>query len=851
MDDVREFVEMLRDPNPGVRRFALQRLSQIGDRAHIPLVRQATQDPDTAVAYQAEQSLSILLGRNLDAHRQRMPALRERSVPGPGQGPGRRPPRPMDAAAAAALRRTGLAVMADCTRRLIEFVESPNPRVAQAAVSALGKIADPLACDALAAGLAREPIAQECAMALAAISDPRGVDTLLSILESNDARLVRVVLAALDSSRDERVIQQLLNLTLSADAEIRADAVFLLGELSEPAIVDRILFLLNDASDLVASRTIDALRKLNYPGLVDLVVSRFADAGNKRVRATLLTCLLRHQADERVIALLDGALADPDPRVRANAVEAVAGLKVPPERKLALLDRVGDDVNNRVLANLAVALGPIDAVRSLTVLTRLLNSRDKWERASAVYAAGFIKEARVGSWLANTLMFEDDEDVLRNTISSLARFRDPTITEQLLKGLSHTKPMVRFGTARILGQMRDRSCRAALIAAIEVEASSSVKAEMVTALAALSDASHVPQLVRFLKDPDPRVQANVIEALDAIGSVEIIPHVKPFITSLDNRVKANAAKALWTQGILDTVTTLREMLDSTWEREVLSAIYALGEIGRTLSDAGDSHRYFILSSSLRERARELSADQAPPRPPESAVLAELLCGHWSLFLAYARGQYREALDSCEEVIARAGSAGAAVHPVMHYLAGESSRKLERYEKAGQHLVAADAQDGRFVGVQTSLASMYHQTGDTSSSVTHQLRALKRRVELVAGEIELALSMIKADRLDDASLMLRSLVELPADSRIHSHLGGQALRFGDLEKAFHHLVLAFVEEPAESRVVHDLGCAAQRLGHTEVARLLASLLAGQAAGTESGAASARDLVAARIVEVDPS
>lgn len=859
MDEVREFVEMLRDPNPGVRRFALQRLSQVGDRGHIPLVRQATQDPDNSVAYQAEQSLSILLGRSFDSEYSRDDESNriERALT-PGNGRGRdataplltarnrerlkspRHPDPASAEALLRLRKTGLGVLQRCTQKLMAFVESPNVRIAQAAATALGKIGDPLACDALASGLTREPIAQECALALAGMSDARVVDILVGILDAPDRRLVRVVLSALDSCRDERVIQRLLSLTHSEDPEIRADAVFLLGELSDPSTVDKLLFLLNDPSDLVVSRTIDALRKLNYAAIIDTVVLRFADATNKRIRATLLSCLLHHTHDDRVIALLVNALSDPDPRVRANAVEAVGSLKIPVDRKLELLSKVAEDPNNRVAGNLAVALGPLDAVQALRVLTRLLNSRDKWERASAVYAAGFIREAKVGSWLASTLMYEDDEDVIRNIITSLSRYRDPSILEQLLKGLEHPRQMVRFGTARILGHMGDRSCRPALLAAVELEQAPGVKAEMITALARLSDASHVPQLARFLKDPDPRVQANTIEALDGIGAVEILPHVKPFISSLDNRVKANAAKALWTQGTLDVVMTLSDMLDAGWEAEVLSAIYALGEIGITLADIGNSHRYFILASSLRERARELAAEQPPARMQEWQKCAKLLDDRWPLFEAYAAGRYRDALERIDEALGR-----NPVHPALHYLAGEVNRRLESYDRAGKHLGDAEGQNPEFVGAAASTANLFHHAGDTRNSVGSHLRALQRRMALLTQEVEQALLMLKGDRLDDASLLLRSLIEqLPFDSRIHKQAGGQALRYGDLERAFQNLFWAFLEDPTDARVVHDLATAAQRLGETSLATRMIGLLAGQVRENDPGFASTRELLEAR-------
>jgi len=282
------------------------------------------------------------------------------------------------------------------------------------------------------------------------------------------------------------------------------------------------------------------------------------------------------------------------------------------------------------------------------------------------------------------------------------------------------------------------------------------------------------------------------------------------------------------------------MLDAGWEAEVLSAIYALGEIGCTLASIGDSHRYFILGSSLRERARELAAEQPPARMPEWQRCARFLEDHWPLIDAYAHGRYREALDAVEEALGR-----SPAHPALHYLAGEVNRRIESYDRAGKHLADAEQQSAEFVGAAASLANLFHHAGDTRNSVGSHLRALQRRMALLTSEVELALTMLKGDRLDDASLLLRSLIEqLPFDSRIHKQAGGQALRYGDLEKAFQNLFFAFLEEPTDARVVHDLATASQRLGEGSLAARLIALLAGQAREGEPGYATARELMDAR-------
>ena len=61
MSEHKQLLEMLRDVNPAVRRFALQRLGETGERHLLPEIRRATEDEDAGVASQAEKSLYLIL----------------------------------------------------------------------------------------------------------------------------------------------------------------------------------------------------------------------------------------------------------------------------------------------------------------------------------------------------------------------------------------------------------------------------------------------------------------------------------------------------------------------------------------------------------------------------------------------------------------------------------------------------------------------------------------------------------------------------------------------------------------------------------------------------------------------
>ena len=788
MSETKQLLEMLRDANPAIRRFALQRLGEGGDRTSIPSLRRATEDADPAVAGQAEKSLYLVMQQSVVG-----PSLHEKvvSIPGPAAG------QVADVFELEPLQECGRQLLRPHAARMAKELDGDNPALARACASALGKIRHPEFIPELTAGLAREDRRTECAYALAALDSAKARAPLLALLASSDRQTIRLGTYALAGCRLQEAIQPLLALLMHPDIEVRTDVVFALGESGDSAISRKLVPLLDDRSDLVVIRTLAALRKLGYRQLPEAVLARWPTARNDRIRATLVGALADAPAEPRVLQALERAVHDPDTRVRANAVEVTGTLEAPKEVRLEILRHAMEDRNNRVMANLAIAMGSIDTLYSLRVLSEMLNSPDKWERASAVYAAGFVQEERIGLWLANIFMFEEDLDVLRNTVSSLSRYRGPVICEQLVKALRHHNPAVRSGAARVLGAMGERVGRDALLRALEVERDSDIRADLLAALGKLCDPSHIQPIAAALKDPSPQVQAHALEALEQIGSVEILPLVEPFLGSLDPRVKANAARALWKQGHLDVVTVLGGMLHAANPEEVHSAVYALGELGDALGYLADLRHFYLLASALRAKARGPGAVAVPlpPQSPALDALLQLLDVEPPLRFLYA-GRYPEAINTLKTLLL----ANPRSVPG-NYLVGDLYRRLENLELATRHLGAARAEDATFVNCDLHLASVSASMSDTRASIGHYLAALKGKLRVIGDVADAASRLLELDRVGDASLVLKALVQqVPIDSKLHYKMGVQLMNSGLNEGALEQLFLALLADPKDARVL---------------------------------------------------
>jgi len=806
--EVDEFLAMLGDRDPRVRCYALRMLAAIGTTTHIPDVRRTAVDRDPMVAFQAGQTLQALLAR------------------GSGLvGRGRSPAQAAEGTATVSvqsLRAAGLSLLLPYVERLGAMVASAATNLARVAAAALGKVGDVRAVDFLAEGLKREDVAADCAVALSTIGDPACLDLLLSLFDSRNDRLVQHAVYAAGVFNCPRVVTALERLLAHPVGHVRADAALVLGTIGDESVAEPIYDLLDDEDERVVIKALEVLVRLAPQRFVEFVDVRFG-ASSERLRATMVALLEHAGAGDGTLDVLGRALVDGDARVRANAVEVVGALRLLPERRLALLETCRGDHNNRVLANLAVALSSVDIVASLEILSSLLASPNKWERASAVFAAGFIEEEKVAMWLANVFVLEEDPDVVGNAVTSLSRCGGADVAERMEQSLRHFDTRIRAGAAKVLGMVarkgaRRTLAREALFAALGRERDVTVLTAILQALPGLADTSHVRLLNGCLRHPSAAVQASAIEALDAIGTIEILPYVEPFIFSADGRVKASATLALWKQGYLDVVHVVGQMLEQRDdELEAASAAFVVGEIGLTLYRLDDFQRSYVLTAALAARA---------DRPSESAtVVAVRSDGDGTVqlddvtFLEAAvpaivlvgDGNPEAAADVLRRVLVERPD-----EPRIHYLLASIYRRCFQRERALAHYQVAAAGMDDFADLMMELASLQHELGDPPAALRSFKEAARVRAVVIERMTELAGGMLDDGRLQDASLTVKLVIESFADGTLHRSVGLHLARFGEPAAALAHLTRALMAAPNDRELRQPLALMLRRLGHERLA-----------------------------------
>ncbi len=832
MDDLHRMLELVKDPNPQIRKYALAQVEDLADGVDdedvLEALRDAARDSVPLVSHQAIRSLARLLGRAFLARGARTNTVDEGSFEG----------MPL-----AELRGVGLEILAPAIARLQQMVKSEDKRSARRALVALGKVAAPGTAPVMASCLGDANLAGAAAIALpgiggeealkplvAAVRDPRSPGRLHAVLE-------------LGHFREPLALEALLELSQDGNAAVRANAAMALGE-QEPSSSTRSVLgrLLSDPEMWVTVYAINSLSRDRSKEAAQLVATAYHKVEDPHVQASCVAVLgnMGEVARNAAEGVLSSAISHPDDRVRANAVEAVGRLTASGQAVLRMVCPLSTDPNNRVLANVAVAIAKHDLPAAVEVLERIATIPDKWFRTSAAWAAGVIGRPEAFPTLTR-LATTEDATIQLMVVRSLEAFGGEALP--LLTRLSAGRDsVVRARAAEALARAGGESVSQFLAGRFAQEPDPVTRAALVNALAATRGAGVVTSLVAALDDTFPRVQANAVEQLGRVGSLDVLSVVRPLARGENNRLRANAWIALWRLGELEMAEVAGEALRGTPDTGLFSAIFALGEMGRELRQLGRQGSNLLLLSGLKERARSgLSLSQASlpavattvtehESDPELAMEAVLE--------SLANGRPDEVEASLRRLPAGTPKGVASfLSSRMRVAEKDTGGALALLEEACRAEIPC-------LSPHLELANYYLRNRRDKEAAERFLAAYSMRTEALSGLAAETREALRLGKLSAASRLLKFLFgQAPMSADTHARVGHEYLALGVTDRAFSHLFLARIEFPRDVAVALDYAVAALRQGRRELARRVTGF------ARRAGAGDAR--VQARVAALDQS
>ncbi len=380
----------LRSRDGGTRARAARKLGVPGRTANVADLEPLLGDPEPAVRRSAVEALGAIGGAGV------VPALLAAARGADGVRP---------ESEAAAVREAVVAALAAAGEAavpgLLEGIADRQPRVRECAVAALGAIGGERAADALTPALDddRSALRQLAARALSRAAGPRAVGPLARAIGHKDAATRRAAAEALGGTGSDDAVPPLQRALTDPDRGVQAAVVQALAALGRGGAIDALVAALVRPEREVRQAAAQALRGAAWApstdglkGLHAALHGRFDEVGSSPIDDD--------RAARAIVEVAKGSLAEKDPAVRVEAIRAL-GRVGGPDAAASLGALLGDPdagVRDAVAAALG-ALGPA----ALEAILAGLEDRGATTRAAAARVLERVGGGRIAAHVLDRL----------------------------------------------------------------------------------------------------------------------------------------------------------------------------------------------------------------------------------------------------------------------------------------------------------------------------------------------------------------------------------------------------------------------------------------------------------------
>lgn len=311
----------------------------------------------------------------------------------------------------------------------------------------------------------------ECLLALGKIGDPQSLQVLINAFEEFYDYVEPIT--ALGYFKSSTPVQKLLDRLQDPDALYKDEIVRVLGEIGDPMatkiltellhdedrmvryysaralysmggrdVVQALCGLLNDPDEWIVINVLDILSRMKDIDAIPALVGQFETAKDARLKAIIISSLASFGSEGNLLKTFENALDSYDPRIQANAVEAIAQLKIPGNEMKRKLKKFYGHPNNRVRANLCIALAKWDTAQVIKELESMIESGDPPTRRSAAYVLAKIDNPKRAEYI-HKLLGDSNQGVRKTALRAALTLEDAVGKKEIIPLLNDESEWVR------------------------------------------------------------------------------------------------------------------------------------------------------------------------------------------------------------------------------------------------------------------------------------------------------------------------------------------------------------------------------------------------------------------------
>ncbi|MFZ2960742.1 MAG: HEAT repeat domain-containing protein [Candidatus Ozemobacteraceae bacterium] len=401
--------------------------------------------------------------------------------------------------------------------------------------------------------------------------------TLVKLLSSPDMNTRSYAANALGHLADPTLMQELVSLfSRETAAKVRQTVIRGLGGVTDAVPWD-VLGLA--ARDPDVGVRLDLAKVLGGiapdPRACTILINLLEQETNAHVFATAILSMGRFR-QPMMLGYFQHSLLHQEPRIRANAVEALGGL--PFEQISAILTPYLKDPANRVRANVVSIF--IENGMTATVmheLERLLASLNRWERASGAWLAG---NYRIQKTLPALIQLLNDEEavVAERSAWSLGRLRAPGTFQILWNAYQNANQWALTNIVKAMNEVATKNDVNSLIKLLEKERSPFLKSQILDIFTNLRAAKVRDIMLSSRGDLDIRVRMSVYKFLGSVVMDTSGALLNEGLNDTNAKVRGLCADLMLRAGDLRALKTLSALLNDQDKLQRVQKVSTLREL---------------------------------------------------------------------------------------------------------------------------------------------------------------------------------------------------------------------------------------------------------------------------------
>jgi len=487
----------------------------------------------------------------------------------------------------------------------------------------LGRIGDPESLQTLTRAFQEYPDYIEPVTALGHYRSSTPVAKLLERLQDPDSLYKEEIVRVLGEIGDPMATRPLMELLRDEDRMVRYYSARALHKMGGRDVVQALCGLLNDPDEWIVINVLEILSKMRDPEAIPALVGQFEIARDSRLKAIIISSLAPF-AEGRLLKTFESGLASYDPRIQANSVEAVSLLKIPALEMKRKLKKFYGHPNNRVRANLCIALANADAEAVTEELAAMLQSRDAPTRRSAAYVLARINNPKREEYV-HQLLADENFGVRKMALKAALELGDMVGVREIQPLLADENQWVRREAVECATRIADFPDDA-IIGLFKKEDSPPVVEYLLRYIVDRRLTAAIPLIFdRIKKEPEEELPW-LIAALGHLGAREELGKVKKFLGAVRSGVYSEYYKALLLNGDLNVFEELAAGLkDKKREAELQVWVKIAGVLGEFVQQT-DAFSRVLLNALAEEVKRDMEgiATFDSPAPVSAAADSESL-----------------------------------------------------------------------------------------------------------------------------------------------------------------------------------------------------------------------------------